>query len=67
MRIARDEKKAKGLRGGDDWKMIGSPQYVIDKCGDLIDAGVDEVCLASIKQKPEFYEELNAEIFPAFD
>ncbi|PZC44568.1 MAG: Flavin-dependent oxidoreductase, luciferase family [Chloroflexi bacterium] len=67
MRITRDEKKAQELRAGDDWKMIGSPQYVIDKCGDYIEAGVEEFCLASVKQKPEFYQELDAEIFPAFD
>ena len=47
--------------------MIGSPQYVIDRCGAFIEAGVDEFCLQSIRQQPEVYQELNEEIFPAFD
>ena len=47
--------------------MIGSPQYVIDRCGAFIDAGVDEFCFMSIRQKPEVYAELDEEIFSAFD
>jgi len=67
MRIVRDEQEAERIRRGNTWTMIGSPQYVIDRCGDFIDAGVDEFCLQSIPQKPEVYQELNEEIFSAFD
>ena len=67
MRIVRDEKKAQELRHDNDWTMIGPPQYVIDKCGDFIDAGVNEFCLQSIRQKPEIYQELNEEVLSAFD
>ena len=67
MRIERDEEKAKQLRGGRDHLMIGSPQYVIDRCADYIDAGSEEFMLQSILQRPDIYAELNAEIFPAFD
>ena len=67
MRIVRDEKHAEHIRRDNTWTMIGSPQYVIDRCGAFIDAGVDEFCLQSIQQKPEVYEELNEEIFSAFD
>lgn len=40
IRIVNDEQKAADLRGGPDWKMIGPPQYVIDRAQDFIDAGV---------------------------
>ena len=67
MRILDDEKHAEHLRRGNDWTMIGSKQYVIDRCGAFIDAGVDEFCLQSIRQQPDIYAELNEEIFTAFD
>ena len=67
MRIVRDDNHAEHVRRGNTWTMVGSPQYVIDRCGAFIDAGVDEFCLQSIQQKPEVYEELNEEIFSAFD
>ena len=67
MRIVDDEQHAEHLRRGNDWTMIGSKQYVIDRCGAFIDAGVDEFCLQSIRQKPDVYAELNEEIFSAFD
>ena len=67
MRIVDDEKHAERLRRGNDWTMIGPKQYVIDRCGAFIDAGVDEFCLQSIRQKPDVYAELNEEIFSAFD
>ena len=67
MRIVDDEQHAEHLRRGNDWTMIGSKQYVIDRCGAFIDAGVDEFCLQSIRQKPDIYAELNEEIFSAFD
>ena len=67
MRIVRDEEEAERIRRGNTWTMIGPPQYVIDRCGAFIDAGVDEFCLQSIPQKPELYQELNDEIFGAFD
>jgi F420-dependent oxidoreductase-like protein len=66
MRIERDKKKAEHLRRGKDWQMIGSPQFVIDRCGAFIDAGVHEFCLQSIRQSPEVYQELDEEIFGAF-
>ena len=67
MRIERNEEKAAELRGGRDHLMIGSPQYVIDRCADYIDAGSEEFMLQSILQRPDIYAELNEEIFPAFD
>ncbi len=67
MRIVRDEQEAERIRRGNTWTMVGSPQYVVDRCGAFIDAGVDEFCLQSIPQKPEIYQELNEEIFSAFD
>ncbi len=47
--------------------MIGPVTYVIDRVGDFIEAGVEEFMLQSIPNKPTIYEELNAEIFSAFD
>lgn len=67
MRIIRDDQEAERARRGNTWTMIGSPQYVIDRCGAFIEAGVDEFCLQSIQQKPDVYAELNEEIFSAFD
>ena len=67
MRIERNEEKAKQLRGGRDYLMIGSPEYVIEACKEYIDAGTREFMLQSILQRPDIYAELNEEIFPAFD
>ena len=67
MRIVRDEKAAERARRGNDWAMIGPPQYVIDRTADFINAGVDEFCLQSIRQKPEVYQELQEEVLSAFD
>ena len=67
MQIVRDETKAVMARRGNAWTMVGSPQYVIDRCGAFIDAGVDEFCLQSIEQRPEVYQELDEEVFSAFD
>ena len=67
MQIVRDETKAVLARRGNPWTMVGSPQYVVDRCGAFIDAGVDEFCLQSIEQRPEVYQELDEEVFSAFD
>lgn len=67
MRIERDEKRAAELRRGQDWMMIGPPNYVIDRAQDFIDAGVSEFCLQSIPQKADIYAELDEEVFSAFD
>ena len=67
MRIERDEKRAAEIRRGNDWMMVGPPNYVIDRAKDFIDAGVGEFCLQSIPQKAEIYQELDEEIFSAFD
>lgn len=67
MRIVADEKKAAELRRGADWKMIGSVDYVIDRTRDFLDAGVQEFMLQSIPNKPELYEQLDAEVLSAFD
>ena len=67
IRVIHDEKQAKEARGDSDWAMLGSPQYVIDRIGDFIEAGVQEFCFASIPQKPHVYQELNEDILPAFD
>ena len=39
IRIVRDEKEAKEARGPNDWSMIGSPQYVIDRIADFAALG----------------------------
>ena len=67
MQVIHDESKAVLTRRGNDWTMIGSKQYVIDRCAAFIEAGVDEFCLQSIEQRPEVYQELDEEIFSAFD
>jgi len=67
MRIVSDDKKAAHLRKDNTWTMIGSRQYVIDRCAEFIDAGVDEFCLQSIRQQPEIYQELDEEILSAFE
>ena len=65
--IVNDEQKAADLRGGQDWKMIGPPQYVIDRAQDFIDAGVDEFTFNMIPNDPEVYAELNETVLSAFD
>ncbi len=65
--VIHDEKQAREARGDNNWAMMGSPQFVIDRIGDFIDAGVQEFCFYSIPQKPHVYQELNEDILPAFD
>ncbi len=67
IRIVRDEKKAKEIRGANDWSMIGSPQYVIDRIGDYLKVGVTEFTPQIRPQRPETYQELDEEVFAAFD
>ena len=67
IRIVRDEKKAREIRGDNDWSMIGSPQYVIDRIGDFLDVGITEFTPRIPVQKTEIYQELDEEVFSAFD
>ena len=66
MRIMADEARAKELRRGQEWNMIGPVPYVIDRVNDFIEAGVDEFMMSAIPNKPEVYEELDREIISAF-
>ena len=67
IRLVRDEKKAKEQRGDNDWAMIGSPQYVIDRIADFAKEGITEFTPQIRPQKPEVYQELDEEVFSAFD
>ncbi len=67
MRIERDEAKAKRLRAGREWSMIGPVDFVIDRARDFIDAGVTGFMLQAIPNKPEVYDELDREVLSAFD
>ena len=67
IKIVRDEAEAKKLREGKAWSMIGSPQFVIDRIGDFLDVGVTEFIPQIKPQRPELYQELDEEIFSAFD
>ena len=67
IRIVRDEKKAKEARGANDWAMIGSPQYVIDRIADFAALGITEFTPQIRPQKPEVYQELDEEVLSAFD
>ena len=67
IRIIHDEKKAKEVRGDNDWAMIGSPQYVIDRIGDFVELGISEFTPQIRPQRPEVYQELDEEVFSAFD
>ena len=66
MRIMADEARAKELRRGQDWNMIGPVPFVIDRVNDFIEAGVDEFMMSAIPNKPQVYEELDKEIISAF-
>ena len=67
IRIIRDEKKAKEARGDNDWAMMGSPQYVIDRIADFAALGITEFTPQIRPQKPEVSQELDEEVFAAFD
>ncbi len=67
IRIVRDEKKAREIRGENDWSMIGSPQYVIDRIADFQAIGITEFTPQIRPQRPEVYQELDEEVFSAFD
>ena len=67
IRIVRDEKQAREARGPNDWEMIGSPQYVIDRIADFAALGITEFTPQIRPQKPETYQELDEEAFFAFD
>ena len=65
--IVHDEAEARKLRDGKDWSMIGPPQFVIDRIGDFLEAGITEFIPQIKPQRPEIYQELDEEIFSAFD
>ena len=67
IRIVHDEKKAEEIRGENAWSMIGSPQYVIDRIGDFLDVGITELTPQIRPQRPEIYQELDEDVFSAFD
>ena len=67
IRIVRDEKEAREARGPDDWAMIGSPQYVIDRIADFAALGITEFTPQVRPQTPETFQELDEEVFSAFD
>ena len=67
IRIVRDEKKAREIRGENDWAMVGSPEYVIDRITDFRDVGITEFTPQIRPQRPEVYQELDDEVFAAFD
>lgn len=67
MRIENDEASAKKLRGEDDWQMIGSADFVIERAQAFIDAGVTEFTLMRIPNRPEIYDQLDCEVLRAFD
>ena len=67
IRIIRDEAKAKQARGNNAWAMMGSPQYVVDRIADYVAEGVTEFIPQVRPQKPEVYQELDEEVFAAFD
>lgn len=59
-------KMIKGRRLGDG-AAIGTKSYVIDRLGEIIDAGVDEIMIGGLNSDtPEVYEQYEAEIFSAF-
>ena len=45
----------------------GSADYLTQRIGEFIDAGVDEVMFASLRVEPEVYESFAAEVLSAFD
>ena len=50
-----------------EWSMVGSPQLVIDRIGAFLKVGVSEFIPYIRPQSPEVYQELDEEIFSAFD
>lgn len=66
IRLVHDEAKAKEIRGDNDWQMIGSKQYVIDRIGDFLEVGITEFTPQIRPQRVEIYQELDEEVFSAF-
>ena len=66
IRIVRDENEAREARGPNDWAMIGSPQYVIDRIADFAALGISEFTPQIRPQRPETYQELDEEVLSAF-
>ena len=50
-----------------EWSMVGSPQLVIDRIGAFLEVGVSEFIPYIRPQSPEVYQELDEEVFSAFD
>ncbi|MHA2397859.1 MAG: TIGR03560 family F420-dependent LLM class oxidoreductase [Promethearchaeota archaeon] len=67
-RLEDDEKKAAELRKVQgEWKLFGSPSFVIDRIQQYIDAGAEEIMFGGVLAKPELFERINNEILSAFD
>lgn len=47
--------------------IAGTAEYIIDRLGEFIDAGVDEIMFARIPQDPQEYQRFEDQVIAAFD
>lgn len=67
-RVEDDETRAKTLRERNgDWKLFGPPAFIIDRIGQYIDEGAEEIMFAGVPTRPEYFERIDQEILSAFD
>ena len=67
IKLVREKEVAQSSPNVKEWSLIGPPQLVIDRIGAFLDVGVTEFIPYIRPQKPEIYQELDEEIFSAFD
>ena len=68
MRIEDDEKRAAELRAQrGEWVLYGPPSFCIDRIGEYVDAGADEVMFSAVPTKPHHFERIDADVLSAFD
>jgi F420-dependent oxidoreductase-like protein len=67
LRLEDDEAKAVRMREQrGDWVLFGPPAFVIDRIGDYIAAGAEEIMFSSVPTRPEYFERIDSDVLSAF-
>jgi F420-dependent oxidoreductase-like protein len=68
LRLEHDEKRAAELRARrGDWVLFGPPSFVVDRIGQYIENGAEEIMFSTVPTRPELFERIDSEVLAQFD
>ena len=50
-----------------EWVLFGPPAFMIDRIGQYIDAGAEEIMFGTVPTKPELFQRIDEDVLSAFD